>query len=347
MIATTNSMHESGIRKAAILVASLDQAATDLLLDQLGPACAELVREAVMALDEIDPEEQRRIVEEFRRIGPMVPDQSPAGIELDQLTVGQTFSCAQERAEMAVTPDTDDALQSHNTADTEQQSSQPFGFLHGAEEGKLLQLLGSERPQTIALVLSHLPPQRAGEVLALFAPPLQVEVVRRLVDLEDTDPETLRHVEEALEARLSRQFAMERARSAGPDAVARILASCNSRVVVGILDNLATYDRPLAERFGRRSLRFDDLVQLDDATLLATFRTAEAEVAQAALLGAPPQLVERVLRRMRPEESKNLQRKLDYPGPIRLSDIEDARQQIALLAERALRGAPRKVALAA
>lgn len=339
MIATTNILHETGIHKAAILVASLDQAATDLLFEQLGPACAALVREAVMALDEIDPEEQRRIIEEFRRIGPMVPDKSPAGIELDHLTLGQTF--------LPVPPDGDDTWESHSAADTEQPSSLPFSFLHSAEEEKLLQLLSSERPQTIALVLSHLPPQRAGEVLALFAPPLQVEVVRRLVDLEDTDPETLRQVEEALEARLSRQFAMKQNRSAGPDAVARILASCNSRVVGGILDNLAAYDRPLAERFGRQSLRFDDLMQLDDGTLLATFRAAGAKVAQSALLGASPKLVERVLRRMKPEEANILQRRLDRPGPIGLSDIEDARQQIALLAERTLRGIPRKAVMAA
>lgn len=341
MIATTNTMHDAGIRKAAILVASLDQTATDLLFDQLGPACAELVREAVMALDDIDPEEQRKIIEEFRRIGPMMPDRSPAGIELDQLTLGQTFLPIDEPVQV---PDTGDAKELRNVAHTEPPQPPPFSFLHCAEDERLLQLLSSERPQTIALVLSHLPPQRAGEVLSLFAPTLQVEVVRRLVDLEDTDSETLRHVEEALEARLSRQFAMERGRSAGPDAIARILASSNSRIIEGILDNLATYDRPLAERFGRRSLRFDDIVQLDDATLVATFRGAEAEVAQAALLGAPPQLVERVLRRMRPEEAQLLQRKLDYPGPIGLSDIEDARQQIALLAERTSHGIPRKAA---
>lgn len=339
MIATTNAMHDAGIRKAAILVASLDQAATDLLLDQLGPACAELVREAVMMLDEIDPDEQRRIIAEFRRISPLMPDQSPAGIELDQLTVGQTF--------LSVSADAEDTWEPSGAIDAEQQPTQPFRFLHSAEEEKLLQLLSSERPQTIALVLSHLPPQRAGEVLALFEPALQVEVVRRLVDLEETDPETLRHVEEALEARLSRQFAMERARSAGPDAIARILASCNSRVVGGILDNLATFDRPLAERFGRQSLRFDDLLQLDDATLLATFRAADPAVAQAALLGASPELVERVLCGMSSEEAKRLQRRLHCPGPIRLSDIEDARQQIALLAERTLRGVPSKAAMAA
>ena len=88
----------------------------------------------------------------------------------------------------------------------------PFGFLHEAEEENLAQLLAGERPQTIALVLSHLPAERAGDVLARFAPVQQVEVVRRLVDLENSDPEALHDVERALESRLSQQFASRQRR---------------------------------------------------------------------------------------------------------------------------------------
>ena len=85
MDVATISLQDAGIRKAAILVASLDQAAADVLLRQLGPERADLVRQAVAYLDEIDAEERQRIIDEFRRIGPMVPGPSPSGIELDRL----------------------------------------------------------------------------------------------------------------------------------------------------------------------------------------------------------------------------------------------------------------------
>ena len=89
----TNNMQEAGIHKAAIVVASLDPAAADRLLERLPQQWAEPVRQAVMALDGIDAQEQQRVIEEFRRIGPMIPDQCPPGIELDSLVapVGQTF----------------------------------------------------------------------------------------------------------------------------------------------------------------------------------------------------------------------------------------------------------------
>ena len=121
--------------------------------------------------------------------------------------------------------------------------SPPFGFLCEAEEEKLSQLLGGERPQTVALVLSHLPPARAGEVLARFAPPLQVEVVRRLVDLENADPETLREVEQALETRLAaavRHRAQPHGRA--ENRRAESLPPVRRHVAGRILDNLAQFD---------------------------------------------------------------------------------------------------------
>ena len=78
--------HDAGVRKAAILVASLDAAAAGVLLDQLGPGQAELVRRAAAAMDEIDAEERQRVIDEFCRIGPMIPKACPAGIELTDIS---------------------------------------------------------------------------------------------------------------------------------------------------------------------------------------------------------------------------------------------------------------------
>jgi flagellar motor switch protein FliG len=366
MIATANNKHDTGIRKAAIFVVSLDQATADLLLDQLDPQCAALVREAVMELDNLDADERQRVIDEFQRIGPMVPDPFPPGIELDGPMAAQFMrpesklsadwnehlrhlECSRhpDSSEGSITISKEILRCTQNDSSETPEVSSPFSFLREAEEENLAQLLRTERPQTIALVLSHLSSEQAGGVLARFASPLQGEVVRRLVDLENTDPETLRQVEQSLEARLTQQFPVERDHTAGPDAVTRILAACPSHIAGNILDNLADCDPSLAEQLGHRPFQFDDLEQLDDASLLAIFRAAEPEAAQAALVGAPPPLVERILRRMIPKEAQRLRRKLENPGPILLSDIEDSRQRIALLAQQLTRKISRRDSLAA
>jgi flagellar motor switch protein FliG len=337
MNAATNDVCDAGIRKAAILVAALDQHAADSLLTQLGPERAQLVRQTVMALDDIDHHERQRVIDEFRRIGPMLPGQSPPGIELDNLSASQQTSFGKRNA----------AESPYGATDAEADDARPFDFLQETEEEKLAHLLGSERPQTIALVLSHLPAQRAGEVLARFDASLQVEVVRRLVDHENANPEVLREIQRSLEARLSQKFAIRREPAAGPGAVTRILAACNDQVAGSILNNLAVHDRTLAEQFGCRPLEFDELMELDDAALAAVVEAAEPEVVQAALLGALPELLERLLRCMDPAEAAGVRYSLDNPGPICLRDIEEARRRMAALAQRFSRNKPQRIAFAA
>src|ERR1044072_8051671 len=74
---------QQNLRKAAVLVASLDRARARQLLDEMSLDQAQLVRETIDGLGPLDPFEQREVIEEFLRIGPMVPNQQPAGIELD------------------------------------------------------------------------------------------------------------------------------------------------------------------------------------------------------------------------------------------------------------------------
>jgi flagellar motor switch protein FliG len=342
-IAGMNS-YDAGMRKAAILVACLDQPTADLLLDQLSAEQADLVRQAAGELEEIDSQDRQRVIDEFRRIGPMVPRACPAGIELTQLSafpVDPTVAGTGHHACMVGVPSASDDTQNETgtsygtrSMPTTADDLPPFDFLRDAEDDKLAALLAGERPPTVALVLSYLPSEQAGDVLAHLAPALQVEVVRRMVDPQNTDPETLREVEQALETRLSRQLVGEHHGATGPQAIGKILAACDGPMRGRILGNLATHDQELAEQLGHRSMGFDELLHLNDAALAVVAQAAEPETLQAALLGADPELVERLLRCLPAPIARGLRRKLAHPDPIRLSDMEDARQRIAALAQQ-------------
>jgi flagellar motor switch protein FliG len=310
----------NGIRKAAILVATLNRPVADRVLDQMAPSQAQRVRQTIVELGPIDPEEQRQVVEEFYRVRPMVPTKHPPGIELDG-RLAQRLGSPQARFSSDETPEPD-AL------------SQPFCFLHEAGGEKLARLLAAERPQTIALVLSHLPSRQAGNVLVRLPPPLQVDVIHRLVDLEETDPEILHEVERALESRFSEQTLFERRRVAGLTAVTGILEATDRWVGMRILDNLASRDRRLAERLSPEPVQFDDLVHADGATLSTILQAAEPQLAVLALVGAPVEMVERFLWRLPESEADLLRDRLKHLGPTRLSDVEEARRQIAELAQR-------------
>lgn len=310
---------QDGIKKAAILVSSLDRASADAVLEQMKPDQAARVRRTMVELDAIDPDVQRRIIEEFLRVGPMVPPEQPSGIELDDRLDDRLAA----RLARGTARDETPAV-----------GTSPFRFLRRTECEHLARLLSTERPQTIALVLAHLPPQQAGNVLVLLPEATGVEVVRRLIDLEETDPEILREVERGLQERLSRQLPMQRARVAGPSAVAEILKASAPTVGARILDNLGRHDQHLAEQFAPPRLEFDDLARLDSAGLATLVDTADRELLVLALTGAPPPMIHRFLDKTPAAEAEAIRHELDHPGPMRLSDVEEARRRIAELACR-------------
>jgi flagellar motor switch protein FliG len=317
MDATANS---HGIRKAAILVLSLDRKTAEMLLARMDPQHAERVRQAASRLGAIDEKEQEGVLAEFRRLGPLVPEKQPPGIELDGGLARRMAESAPGRP-----PGESEPVQS---------AEAPFRFLRDAEMDKLGKILATERSQVIALVLSHLPPESAGKVLARLAPALQVDVIRRLVDLEETDPEILREVERGLQRRLSEQVRMQRRRVAGLSAVTAILQAAEPRVGANILDNLARHDRLLMERLNPGRLDFADLMELDDHTLATTIAAADPEVVLLALVGAPPQWLDRFLSHMPEGEMKAVRFRLDHFGPVRLRDVDEARRRLAELAKR-------------
>lgn len=328
---------QQNLRKAAILVASLDQDSADLLLSQMSVDQAATVREAIEELGPLDPEEQNEVIEEFFRIGPLVPGKQPPGIELDLSSTRQFKRPEREIERPAFT----------QPESTRRHDSPPFRFLQEASARTLAPLLQREHPQTVAVVVSHLPPDRAAQLLAALPPALQAEVARRLVDLEQADPEILREVERGLETWLSRQVRTDERRSAGMTALNNILAAADRDATRDIIDNLRVHDRQLANRLAPASQRptfaqvaapstmtFADVADLDDASLALVLRTAASEVVLLALAGAPAHFVERVTRRLPPREARMLRHSLDHMGPTRLSDMEEAQRQLADIASQ-------------
>ncbi len=309
------------IRKAAILIASLDTDGAARLLAQMSTRQAERVRQAISRLGQIDPAEQAEVIEEFFRIGPLVPDKQPAGIELDGHLARQLSPAA-------------------DAASCDDADAPSFRILQEISDERLAPFLADEHPQTVAVVLSHLSAQRAADVLAGLPAKVQVEVARRLVDLHQTDPAILREVERGLQSWLADERDDKQRRTAGLTALKNILAAAGQQAKQEILANLANHDHQLAAKLALKPpvaakpmpMTFSDLAQLDDAALTTVLHSADTEIMVLALAGASTALVERVLNQLPLEEAKTLKYALDHLGPTRLSDVEGAQRELARLA---------------
>lgn len=297
-------MNDEQLRRAAVLVSALDADSADVLLERLAPQQAGMIRRMLVELLDIDPREQEVIMAEFVS-RPKDGSASESGVSLE-LSGSSLESSADIR-----------------------RPTPTFSFLHDASEDELFELLKGERPQTVAVVVSHLPKQRAAEVLSTLPDALQADVVRRLTRLDETDAEVLADVEKTLELRFRRRLQSDRGRVAGVGAVKGILDDASPDQRRSLLSTIARQDPKLASRLTRSTVTFAALPNLTDASLRMLCETADHEALVVALAGGELEFTRRIVGVLPRIRAAKLQAAIDSLGPTRLSDVELAQEEVA------------------
>jgi flagellar motor switch protein FliG len=314
------------IRKAAVLLSSLDDSTADALLEQMSPEQIFHVRQAIELLGPIEQDEREQVINEFFHRG-TAASRPAASSPRPAMPAAKPIRAPSRPIEV------EDELALSDVP--------PFQFLEETESAELVPFLADEHPQTIAVVISHMPAARATAVLANLPPALQAEIVGRLVELDEMHPTILREVERGLESRIGAQARRGRRRAAGVAAVSRIFAAADRGVVRAILSNVAAHDHALANEFVQpapssapaRTMRYEELTALDDGTLLTIFTQAGPDLAVLALAGSEVELIERIMARLPTKQARSLRHDLDHLGPTRLSDVEQAQQELVRIAQ--------------
>ncbi|MFO0901321.1 MAG: FliG C-terminal domain-containing protein [Pirellulales bacterium] len=303
-------MQKERLRKAAVLVAALDRPAADALLAQMSEAEAARVRRAVVEWGPFEPEEQESVLAEFAAAAP--PPRND-GVE---------WAPSAEAASAAPQPASPPALQ-------------PFRLLAEAAVDTLVPLLESERPQTVALVLAHLPPDKAAPVLTALSDSLQTAVVRRLAALDDAHPEMLREVERSLSARCLELERRRKRRESSQQALVEILAA--AKQLTGHaepLDDESPAPLPLPAAAARSRWQMLELLLLDNRSLGEVLGACDEDVLLLALAGADPATYARLAQALSAHELRWVEGRLARLGPTRLADLERAAEQLLSIAAR-------------
>lgn len=334
------TQNESSLRKAAILIDSLDERSAATLLEQMPPEQTARVRTAIAQLGAVDPVERQRVIHDFMQVDHATPD-SPeeGGVEMDQSLVEKINSSA-----------TEPECELEEDEDLEEEVAPPaFASLHDAPADALASCLSREDPQTVALVLAHLPSRHSAQVLDLLPGHQRADVIRRLACLEETDDSILDELECQLLLELDRFEATRKLRERGQAVLAEIMDDSRGRSRQAVLASLEDDPAPSIEFYARstpseapaptstprtpkRTIAFQDLMNLDDANLARLLRASNPEIALLALTGASRSFVDRLLSRMSPRQARALKQRMAELGPIRLSDVERAQRQLADLA---------------
>jgi len=309
----------SGLRKAAVLLTSLPQGEAAEILGKLEPKQVEQVSIEIAKLGRILSDEQELVIHEFADANPASMGGAGGGLDLAkslvELALGKGASSTLENVRQSI-----EAL--------------PFGFLKRVDPQNLLTFIIDEHPQTIALILSHLPPSYGAEIIAGLPTERQLAVIRRVANMGQTNPEVIKEVERGLESRMASVMSQSFENAGGVDSVAEILNVTDRATERALLENLAQEDPDLVEEIRRLMFVFEDISKLSDKDVQAVLKNVETNQWAMALKGASEDLKKKVLGNMSQRAAQLLSEEMEYLGPVRLSEVEGVQQQIVDIVRR-------------
>ncbi len=210
----------------------------------------------------------------------------------------------------------------------------PFDFARKSDPSQILNFIQNEHPQTIALILSYLESVQAGQILSELPQEVQADVAKRIALMDSTSPEIVNEVESILEQKLSSTLTQDYTDAGGIEAVVEVLNSVDRSTERTILDALEIQDPELAEEIKKRMFVFEDIVTLDNRSIQRVIRDIENEDLQLSLKVASEEVKEIVFSNMSQRMADTFKDEMEFMGPVRLRDVEEAQSRIVAVIRR-------------
>ncbi|MEM1166929.1 MAG: flagellar motor switch protein FliG [Planctomycetota bacterium] len=316
----SSAVELEGVTKAAVLIVSLDpEVASKILQHMPGDQVEELTRE-VAALGRVPKELRAEIVDEFYGLALVAAGEAEGGLDL-----------AKELLYKSLDPKLAERILGQIQT---QVTKAPFSFLQKAEAENLLTFIQDEHPQTIALILCHLSHHKAADILTGLPMQKQIEVIKRVAHMEQTNPDVIKEVERGLESRLSSMLMQSMEKAGGVPTVAEMLNLADRATEKAIMEGLEAEDPDLVEEIRRLMFVFEDVKLVDDKGIQAVLREVDNDELGLALKMASEELKDKMFANMSERASALIKEDMEYMGPVRVSDVEAAQQRIVDVVRR-------------
>lgn len=306
----------TGRRKAAALLITLGKDRSAEVLRHLSDDDIERLTWEISAMGELKPEQRRVVVDEFQE----------TAVARNVISLGG-FEYAEELLRLALGEDKAAELIDRLSATS---PTVPFGFLRHLNVQQLVNFLGSEHPQTIALLLSFLQAEKAAQVLSTLDPEMAADVAQRVALMDRANPEIVAEVESVLRRKLSAvlQPARETTSVGGLDVLVNLLKKSSRMTEKTIIEALEDNEPELAEQVKKRMFVFENIAALDDRSIQRILREVEVRDLALALKATPENVREAILRNMSTRASQMLREDMDASGPVRLRQVEEAQSRV-------------------
>lgn len=205
--------------------------------------------------------------------------------------------------------------------------------LKGVDTKTLSNFLMAEHPQTKALVISLLEPAQAAEVLSSMPEDVKADVAMRIAATERIPESAIEEILEILRGHMDVSKNKGR-KLGGAKTIAEILNHCDKATEQAVLEKIETYDDNLADTIRKFMFIFDDLIYVDDRGIQTILKEVSIDELSIALKTASEALKEKIFKNMSQRAAQILKEEMQSKGPVRVSDVEKAQQNIVKIARK-------------
>ena len=274
----------TGRQKAAIFLVTIGSEISAEIFKYLREDEIETLTFEIARLETIEPDQKDAILQEFQEL--MMASQfiSTGGIDFARELLEKSLGSQK-------------AIDIINRL-TSSLQVRPFDFIRRTDPAHLLNFIQQEHPQTIALILAYLEPNKASIILQNLPNEVQSDVARRIATMDRTSPEVLREVERVLEKKLSTLSSEDYSTAGGVESIVEILNLVDRASEKQIIEALEDEDPELAEEIKKRMFVFEDIVMLDDRSIQKVMREVDSQELAKALKSVDTEVQDKIFKNM-------------------------------------------------
>ncbi|MGE4275677.1 MAG: flagellar motor switch protein FliG [Lawsonibacter sp.] len=304
----------AGAEKAAAVIIALGAEKASLLYQHMDSEEIEQVTLEVAKLGFLDAETTEDVLTEYYQMCMTNKAVTEGGLEYARSVLEKAFG-----------PQTANALLDKVSKSLK---NREFAFINKATEKDLFSALQHERPQTIALVLSYVDPDKAAAVIEQLEGKRQLKVVESIALMDSASPTAVKIIEGEMSKRFANIFSNNNIKVGGIDFVAGVMNNLDRANEKSIFDGLSSYDPGLADEIRKRMFVFEDIISLDDRSVQRFIRDCDPRDLVLSLKAANSEVARKLFSNMSSRMAESIQDDLEITTNVRMKDVEDAQQRI-------------------
>jgi len=203
--------------------------------------------------------------------------------------------------------------------------------LFALDPDHLVQLIREEHPQTIAVILVHLKPEMASEVLSRLPDEKKTEIALRIANSEKIVSGMIDEIERVFEEVLSKEQGTVTHKVGGIGQLAEILNQADAATSQLVMDEIEDDDPEMVAEIKQLMFVFEDLIFVDDKGLQAMLRKVETKELAVALKAASEEVKAKIFKNMSTRAADMVKEEIESAGSVRMRDVENSQQTITKL----------------